>query len=1134
MNENRLSNPPSVKVDDYFPIAQQLLRNSRWRLYLTQEEGAVFELAASDHLLWTSMMHNPLSCFDRPEFKVLGYFCEDEDSDEGHMGARSSSQQTVIAFRIRSMLFEQLLPNMYGASVTTAIVTEPSSSSRKLIEKEDAVMKDAFTEEDGAVVPMSGPAIASSTDSTLLPNSLPQSKSYGDSLEHVKIDVDKTLTCNYDVSDLIPIDDMYYSLEYDAELLASSAVQDQADEPETVMKLEGNSSLATQLEGGESSEIHASLKHLFQTIHHNADPQQLRDLRKLLTEVRPSKSKWANDDRQGQEQLYEALDNVLSELKNYTEHSLPFLKPVQKREAPNYFDIIARPMDLGTDSIYRRHATAMKRRSTDLLKKVPEITIKNSGDSDSEEDVDNKADGKNTLNPTMTPIDSLAAASTTSSSTPWAGSSLSSNDINRNSDDPKTQRQNQHMQGDEMQIDTNEQTRFMSTPTGERQGQQEDVSDDRWMQTRRWKQATLSYRRDYLHQRDEQSKLSFADRLACVRRPEEMQSFMCALDAYLNRNHLRKRFFSSSDPDLKLLEQIRLGGSSDGSEASIPSVQQLYASATGASSRMGAFGALPLHSTTKEQHTALESSDDKSNAVTDERNLRASEAFRLSFLPELQYCTSSLSQIHPQPSSLPGDLDPFFAPPEDRAAPKIPRAPMPTMSEYPEFVPDPKSLLHASMTKNVLELQHLKDTFYKILAKQAPLQPFELSLPNPVPRDPYKPLWCADDLPPPAINRISAQSILRKMCSVVIAHAGFDGVCESALASITEIAVHFFSNIGRTLRVYLDKYSHFLSPEIILIHTLSSNGIEDQQALETYIHNDVLRLGVKLTDIRRKLDAAYSQLDRSPDHVVADDDVIFEESQDQIISGNLFQDMGVDLLGLKDFGIDITSIPTELWNRKAEKPLRVRLKRTFLDGSAAAATATSLNQLPEDTLLKLHEVWPPIDPSKHIGLLRSFYSRKGMTVEDLVANENRHKNKDEKLMLKYAIQGRKRLPSGYLQAEESKKRKRKNDGKTPGASTTPSTTTPGATAISGSQPPSSTPGVAAVASLSPGHTPAAITTHVAATASVSKNLSTPNSAGQSTNPASVSSADSQRPQMIKTESKPRKDERRSILRKVGS
>lgn len=46
----------------------------------------------------------------------------------------------------------------------------------------------------------------------------------------------------------------------------------------------------------------------------------------------------ANEDRIGQEQLYEALEKLLNDLKNYTEHSTPFLKPVQKREAPNYYD----------------------------------------------------------------------------------------------------------------------------------------------------------------------------------------------------------------------------------------------------------------------------------------------------------------------------------------------------------------------------------------------------------------------------------------------------------------------------------------------------------------------------------------------------------------------------------------------------------------------------------------------------------------------------------------------------------------------------------------------------------------------------------------------------------------------------
>ena len=43
----------------------------------------------------------------------------------------------------------------------------------------------------------------------------------------------------------------------------------------------------------------------------------------------------------GQELLYEGLEKVLRQLKNYTEHSFPFLKPVQKREAPNYFDSIS-------------------------------------------------------------------------------------------------------------------------------------------------------------------------------------------------------------------------------------------------------------------------------------------------------------------------------------------------------------------------------------------------------------------------------------------------------------------------------------------------------------------------------------------------------------------------------------------------------------------------------------------------------------------------------------------------------------------------------------------------------------------------------------------------------------------------
>ena len=38
----------------------------------------------------------------------------------------------------------------------------------------------------------------------------------------------------------------------------------------------------------------------------------------MITESRPSRSKWASDERIGQEQLYEALEKVLNGLRNFT------------------------------------------------------------------------------------------------------------------------------------------------------------------------------------------------------------------------------------------------------------------------------------------------------------------------------------------------------------------------------------------------------------------------------------------------------------------------------------------------------------------------------------------------------------------------------------------------------------------------------------------------------------------------------------------------------------------------------------------------------------------------------------------------------------------------------------------------
>lgn len=93
-----------------------------------------------------------------------------------------------------------------------------------------------------------------------------------------------------------------------------------------------------------------SLKNLLQRIENNRDKLFVTDveLKNLIMDVRKNRSKWANYNKIGQEELYEACEKVVTELRGYTEHSTPFLNRVSKREAPNYYSIIKTPMDLNT------------------------------------------------------------------------------------------------------------------------------------------------------------------------------------------------------------------------------------------------------------------------------------------------------------------------------------------------------------------------------------------------------------------------------------------------------------------------------------------------------------------------------------------------------------------------------------------------------------------------------------------------------------------------------------------------------------------------------------------------------------------------------------------------------------------
>lgn len=142
---------------------------------------------------------------------------------------------------------------------------------------------------------------------------------------------------------------LFYTLENDRDAMLD---QQRLEESERQVEAEmsgqanagnANDSSTTNGQGSLSSaNLGASsltLKNLIARIDMKRTMVQASDaeLRSLMSEVRKNRSKWASEDKVGQEELYEATEKVLSELKAMTEHSTAFLTRVNKRDAPDYY-----------------------------------------------------------------------------------------------------------------------------------------------------------------------------------------------------------------------------------------------------------------------------------------------------------------------------------------------------------------------------------------------------------------------------------------------------------------------------------------------------------------------------------------------------------------------------------------------------------------------------------------------------------------------------------------------------------------------------------------------------------------------------------------------------------------------------
>lgn len=145
---------------------------------------------------------------------------------------------------------------------------------------------------------------------------------------------------------------LFYTLENDRDAMVEQQKLEESDRQVDV-ELSGqgssgthaNNAVAGTAQQGTLSQANLgasslTLKHLIARIDAKRELVRASDaeLRSLMSEVRKNRSKWASEEKIGQEELYEAAEKVLSELKAMTEHSNAFLTRVNKREAPDYYN----------------------------------------------------------------------------------------------------------------------------------------------------------------------------------------------------------------------------------------------------------------------------------------------------------------------------------------------------------------------------------------------------------------------------------------------------------------------------------------------------------------------------------------------------------------------------------------------------------------------------------------------------------------------------------------------------------------------------------------------------------------------------------------------------------------------------
>ncbi|PWN29037.1 hypothetical protein BDZ90DRAFT_250353 [Jaminaea rosea] len=237
--------------------------------------------------------------------------------------------------------------------------------------------------------------------------------------------------------------------------------------------------------------------------------------------------------------------------------------------------------------------------------------------------------------------------------------------------------------------------------------------------------------------------------------------------------------------------------------------------------------------------------------------------------------------------------------------------------------------------------------------------------------------------PHPRISLSHARSSLKERIALIVGNAGFEAAQTRTMDVLAGVAESFLLSLGRTIRLYVDRYgtpspSSSMSPEQILLHVLHTTSRSSPTDLDKYITEDTMRYSSRLAELKRKLEASWKErVALGEEKLMTEEDARFfgEESED-LVAGNLPSAFEDDFFGFKAMGLDAElgmtnmSVPLRLLQRRGPAGRRGLAGDAAADRGSGEAEQTKDVYPPPPAFVPLSEAAIPAQ----IGLLRPFYT----------------------------------------------------------------------------------------------------------------------------------------------------------------